>query len=205
MNLRSIGASGGVDTTQNYNVSTIAIEVPIAELTRSGQVPASSTASDAVVGVWATASRRSTRVINPKSGERGSSGAWVQISRLGNPLVNEVVIPLRLKDAFNSLSPEDDAVAAPFVLDPELPGIMNLVFGIDIPPPPRNDLVAIFATGIPENSITGPGYTTFLSDGKPHEYLRLNVGIPPITDRDAKSLRFSRWRHCRIPEWKTGF
>ncbi len=177
LNLRSIGASGGIDTTKGYNISTIAIEVPIQELTRSRAIPASSTAPDAVIGVWATASRRSTRVINA-DGTRGAEGAWRQISRLGNPLVNEVVIPLKLKDAFNSLSPENDAIAAPFVLDPELARLMNIVFGINVPPPPRNDLVAIFATGIPENAITGPGYTTFLSDGIPHEYLRLNVALP---------------------------
>jgi hypothetical protein len=86
---------------------------------------------------------------------------------------------LGLKDAFNALSPQFDAVAAPAVLDPELPKIMRLLFGITIPPAPRNDLVAIFATGIPVNPITGPNYTTFLSDGQPHEYLRLNVAIPP--------------------------
>ena len=176
LNLRSIGANGGVDTTQGFNVSTIAIEVPIQSLTRSGAIPSGPTATDAVIGVWATSSRRTTRVFNPS--QIVDSGPWRQISRLGNPLVNEVVIPLRLKDAFNSLSPQGDAVAAPFVLDPELARIMQAVFGIAIPPAPRNDLVAIFATGIPVNPITGPNYTTFLSDGQPHEYLRLNVGLP---------------------------
>lgn len=105
-------------------------------------------------------------------------GEWRQVSRLGNPLVNEVVIPLKLKDAFNSLSPKDDAVAAPAVLDPELPKIMKAVFGINIPTEPRNDLISIFSTGITVNPITGPNYTTFLSDGRPHDYLRLNVSIP---------------------------
>jgi hypothetical protein len=176
INLRSIGANGGVDTTQGFNVSTIAIEVPIQDLTRTRAVPSGPTSTDAVIGVWSTASRRSTRVINPS--QIVDSGPWRQVSRLGNPLVNEVVIPLRLKDAFNSLSPVDDAVAAPFVLDPELARLMQLVFGINIPAPPRNDLVSIFATGIPVNPITGPNYTTFLSDGQPHEYLRLNVAIP---------------------------
>jgi hypothetical protein len=170
LNLRSIGASGGVDTTQGYNVSTIALEVPIQDLTSSRSVPSGPTASDAVIGVWATSSRRTTRVINP-DGTRDISGGWVQISRLGNPLVNEVVIPQKLKDAFNSLSPVNDAVAAPYVLDPELAHLMALVYGITIPPAPRNDLVQIFATGIPVNGITGPNYTTFLSDGQPHEYV----------------------------------
>lgn len=177
LNLRSIGANGGVDTTKGFNVSTIAIEIPIQDVTFSRSIPSGPTAADAVVGVWATSSRRTTNVITP-NGSRVNEGGWVQISRLGNPLVNEVVIPLRLKDAFNSLSPVNDAVAAPFVLDPELARLMAAVYGITVPPAPRNDLVSIFATGIPVNPITGPNYTTFLSDGQPHEYLRLNVAIP---------------------------
>lgn len=177
LNLKSIGMNGGYDYTKGFNVSTIALELPIKELTRDGKVPAKPTDKNAVVGVWATASRQSTTVINA-DGTRKREGEYRQISRLGNPLVNEVVIPLKLKDAFNSLSPKDDAVAAPVVLDPELPKLMKAVFGIKIPAAPRNDLVSIFATGIPVNPITGPNYTTFLSDGKPHEYLRLNVAIP---------------------------
>jgi Domain of unknown function (DUF4331) len=177
LNLKSIGMTGGYDYTKGFNVSSVAIELPIKELTRSGKMPKSATADDAVIGIWATASRRSMNVINA-DGSRKQEGEWRQISRLGNPLVNEVVIPLKLKDAFNSLSPKDDVVAAPAVLDPELPKLMKAVFGINIPAAPRNDLVSIFATGIPVNPITGPNYTTFLSDGKPHEYLRLNTAIP---------------------------
>ncbi|HTH38873.1 MAG TPA: DUF4331 domain-containing protein [Pyrinomonadaceae bacterium] len=189
INLRSIGDSGGVDSTQGFNVSTIAIEVPIGDLTRTRRVPSGPTASDAVIGVWATASRRTARVITDDGG-RFELGDWKQVSRLGNPLVNEVVIPLNLKDAFNSLEPKDDAVAAPAVLDPELARLMQAVFGINVPPPPRNDLVAIFATGIAVNPITGPNYSTFLSDGKPHEYLRLNVAIPitPIGSQNRLGL-----------------
>ncbi len=175
LNLRSIGASGGIDSTKNYNVSTLAIEVPIQELTRTGAIPASSTASDAVIGVWATASRQSVSVA-------GGNTEWRQISRLGNPLVNEVVIPLGLKDAFNTLSPAVDGTIPQVVQaiqDPELARLLQAVYGISIPPPPRNDLVQIFGTGIPVNSVTGPNYTTFLSDGTAHEYLRLNVGIAP--------------------------
>ncbi len=177
LNLKSLGVMGGYNYTDGFNVSTIALEVPIKDVTRTGKTPKNPTDSDAVIGVWATASRESTTVINA-DGSRKREGEYRQISRLGNPLVNEVVIPLKLKDAFNSLSPKDDAVAAPAVLNPELPKLMKAVFGINIPAAPRNDLVSIFATGIPVNPITGPNYTTFLSDGKPHEYLRLNVAIP---------------------------
>ncbi len=202
LKLRTIDTGGpgifngnGVDSTQQYNVSSIAIEVPIQELTRNFAVPTGATDPNAVIGVWSTASRRSTRVIS-QGGARTNSGDWVQISRLGNPLVNEVVIPLALKDAFNSLSPKDDAVAAPAVLDPEFPKIVKFALAafyglnINIPPAPRNDLVAIFATGIPVNPITGPNYTTFLSDGIPHEYLRLNTAIPvtPIGSQNRLGL-----------------
>ncbi len=186
---RSIGASGGVDTLRGFNVNSIALEVPIEDLTRSRAVPASPTAADAVVGIWSTASRRATRVLTP--GQTSTNGGWVQVSRLGNPLVNELVIPLGLKDAFNGLAPTGDAVAVPAVLDPELPKIIRLIFGaygdfngnrlfINIPPAPRDDLAQIFALGIPVNAVTGPNYTTVVqgTDG-PHEYLRLNLAIPP--------------------------
>ncbi len=181
LNLRSVGMTGGIDTTKGYNVSSIAIEVPIQEITRDGVMPASPTSPGAVVGVWATASRRTTRVINT-DGTRTEDGDFRQVSRLGNPLVNEVVIPLGLKDAFNSLSPTLDGTipqVVQAVTDPELARLLAAVYGIAIPPPPRNDLVSIFATGIPVNAVTGPNYTTFLSDGIAHEYLRLNVAIPP--------------------------
>ncbi len=192
LNLRTINTGGpglfvgnGVDSTQGYNVSTIAIEVPIQELTRNRAVPSGPTDPNAVIGVWSTASRRSTRVLG--AGTVVNDGPWTQISRLGNPLVNELVIPLGLKDAFNSLSPQVDGTiprVVQAVTDPEFPKFVKyalLAFyglNINIPPAPRDDLVAIFGTGIPVNPVTGPNYTTFLSDGTAHEYLRLNTAIP---------------------------
>ncbi len=193
LNLRApTTMTGGIDSTQGYNVSTIAIEVPIADLTRTRNVPASPTADGAVIGVWATGSRRTVRVID-NSGNRTNVGAWQQVSRLGNPLVNEVVIPLGLKDAFNSISPQVDGnipAVVQAVLDPEISRLIAAVFSITVPPAPRNDLVQIFATGIPVNAITGPAYTTFLSDGIAHEYLRLNVAIPitPIGSQSRLGL-----------------
>ena len=187
LNLRSITDRGGVDSTSGFNVNTIAIEVPIQDLTRTNAVPASSTASDAVVGVWATASRRSTTVLRT-NGKRLSTGPFRQVSRLGNPLVNEVVIPLGFKDRFNMSTPAGDAQFAPFVVDPQLAKLLAAVYGITIPPAPRNDLVAIFATGIPAGSPAGATYTTFLSDGKPHEMLRLNVAIAPSANPNRLGL-----------------
>ena len=95
----------------------------------------------------------------------------MQVSRLGNPLVNEVVIPRGIKDAFNALEPTGDQAALPFVLDPEVPKLLSLLFNIQSPPAPRNDLVAIFLTGIPGLN-QKPGST-------PSEMLRLNVAIAP--------------------------
>ncbi|MBA2705145.1 MAG: DUF4331 domain-containing protein [Blastocatellia bacterium] len=185
LKLKSIGSTGGVDSTAGFNVNTIAIEVPIESLTRTGAVPSGPTASDAVVGVWATASRRTTTVIRPGIGRRQavdptlSVGPFKQVSRLGEPLVNEVIIPLKLKDTFNASQPSGDSQFASYVVDPQLAVLLHAVFGIAVPAAPRNDLVAIFATGIGVNSVTGPNYTTFLSDGQPHEMMRLNVAIAP--------------------------
>ena len=189
LNLTSITDTGGKDGLAGKNVHSIAIEVPIKDLTRGGVVPTDSTKADSVIGVWSTASRRTMNVLYDSQKLGTKNGEWVQISRLGNPLVNEVVIPLKLKDAFNGLSPKGDAIAAPFVLDPLLPKLMKAVFKIDIPTAPRNDLVAIFATGIKAGSVPGaPTFNTFLSDGIPHEYMRLNVAIPPSANPNRLGL-----------------
>jgi hypothetical protein len=160
---------GGVDGLKGYNVHTIAIEVPIEQLTRSGAVPTSPSDPAAVIGVWSTASRPATLTRTP--GGETHSGNFVQVSRLGQPLVNEVVIPRGTKDAFNSLEPTGDGAALNFVLDPEVPKLLNLLFGIQAPPAPRNDLVTIFLTGIP--GLNQP------PNVRPSEQLRLNVAIPP--------------------------
>ena len=171
------------------NVHSIAIEIPISAVTRTGTVPTSSTDPTSVIGVWSTASRRTTNVLNNSQTRGNRNGEWVQISRLGNPLVNEVIIPLKLKDAFNGLAPKDDAIAAPYVLDPLLAKMMKAAFKIDIPSAPRNDLVTLFATGIKPGSVPGaPDFNTYLSDGKPHEMLRLNVAIPPATNPNRLGL-----------------
>jgi len=183
LKLKSIAATGGVDSTAGFNVSTIAIEVPIQELTRTGAVPAGPTAADAVIGIWATSSRQKITVLRSSAFDNSedalNAGPFQQVSRLGSPLVNEMVIPLKLKDAFNRSTPAGDSQFAQFVTNPQLAQLLSAVFSISVPAAPRNDLVAIFATGIPVNNVTGPSFTTFLSDGRPHEMLRLNVAIPP--------------------------
>ena len=193
LKLKSIAATGGVDSTAGFNVSTIAIEVPIQELTRSGNVPAGPTAPDAVIGVWAVSSRQKITVLRSDPSDDSNQddltvGPFQQVSRLGSPLVNELVIPLKLKDKFNRSTPANDSQFAQFVVNPQLAQLLSAVFGITVPAAPRNDLVAIFATGIPVNAVTGPNYTTFLSDGQPHEMLRLNVAIPPSSSPSRLGL-----------------
>ena len=157
------------DSLAGFNVHSIAIEVPIASLTANGSRPTSATDPAAVIGVWSTASRPSVTSIG--HGEEHGSSHYVQISRLGNPLVNEVVVPLGTKDTFNSLEPKQDTVLLPFFEDPEVPKLLSALFGIESPSTPRNDLVTIFMTGIPGLN-QPPGVV-------PAEELRLNVAISP--------------------------
>jgi hypothetical protein len=164
--------TNNLDSLAGFNVHSIAIEVPIASLTANGSRPSAVGDPNAVIGVWSTASRPSVTSIG--NGQDRGSAHYVQVSRLGNPLVNEVVIPRGVKDTFNSLEPTQDAAALPFVLDPEVPKLLSALFGIQSPPAPRNDLVTIFLKGIPGLN-QPPGVT-------PSEQLRLNVAVPPVTN-----------------------
>lgn len=158
------------DSLAGYNVHTIALEVPVASVTANGQEPTGPSDPNAIIGIWSTASRPS--VTRLREGELKSVGNLVQVSRLGQPLVNEVVIPRAVKDIFNSLQPTEDAAALQYVQDPEVPKLLSLLFGIQSPAAPRNDLVTIFLTGIP--GLNQPAGV------KPSEMLRLNTAIPPV-------------------------
>lgn len=166
----------GVDGLRGFNVHTIAIQVPIASLV-NGAVPTAPAASNAVIGLWSTTSRSRVTVLSPGSLLRQSVGGSTQVSRLGMPLVNEVVLSLAFKDIFNSSEPRGDAPLFTSnetfrnrVLDPEVAKLMKALYGIDVPPAPRNDLVQVFLTGIP--GATMPPNVT------PAEMLRLNVAVP---------------------------
>ena len=163
---------GGVDGLKGYNVQTIAIQIPKALLTKDKAAVSSPAGGNAVIGVWTTASRRATRVLTG-DGKATNSGDFVQVSRLGAPLVNEVVVPLGAKDLWNSSKPSGDAQFLGGVTDPELGKLFKALYNIQVPPAPRDDLVAIFLTGIP--GATQPATATL----KPSEQLRLNMGVPP--------------------------
>jgi hypothetical protein len=176
--LLGVGSGQVEDSTAGFNVSALAIQMPISALTRGGTVPASASDPSAVIGVWSTASRFTTRTLTP--GGQMHSGTLIQVSRLGNPLVNEAVIDLARKDVFNAIEPTSDAAALDRVTDPEVPKLLNLIFGVDSPPVPRNDLVTIFLTGIP--GLNQP------PNVRPSEMLRLNVAIPPATSPDPMGV-----------------
>ena len=137
----------GHDSLAGFNVNALALQVPRSDLTAKGQD---------VVGIWSTTDRKN------------SKGAYKQISRLGQPLVNEVVIPYKVKDTFNSLKPTQDAAALPFVQNSELAATLNAVCGTHAPVKDRTDLVQVFLQGV-------PGINNPKGKGTPSEMLRLNT------------------------------
>lgn len=165
----------GVDGVGGYNVMSVVLQMPKERVTRDGTAPDASR-NNHVIGIWDTAERAQTRVLNG-DGTMGFSGPEVQVSRLGMPLVNEIVIPLGKKDLFNANEPFNDvANFGAFVVDPEPAKLLHALFGINVPPAPRNDLVAVFATGVP--GLNQPANVA------PGEMLRLNLSIPPAAKPD---------------------
>ncbi|WP_439659356.1 DUF4331 domain-containing protein [Lentzea sp. HUAS TT2] len=170
------------DTLMGYNVNTIAIQLPKTMLALKGDPK-----RNPVIGVWSDTERRTLK-LDP--GKATPQGNFVQVSRLGNPLVNEVVSSAPLKDAFNGLEPVGDAKVQALldrVNDPELARLIQAIYGIPAPKTPRTDLVEIFLTGITTKA-GGPIKADLNSqlnnadvDPKrfqPSEMLRLNMSTP---------------------------
>ena len=175
---------GGVNSVQSYNVHTIAIQVPITKLTRNRQRPTDPLDPKAVIGVWATASRRKSRIFDRATGSYKGHGPWQQVSRLGNPLFNEVVVPMAAKDNWNARAPKGDKAYAKYVNKPELQGLLPALYPNVFPnlaayDKPRADLNAILLTGIPEGVV--PGFQNYTGPVEA-DMLRLNVAIPPSAE-----------------------
>src|SRR5580692_9178034 len=169
------GPAAGVNATNHLNVHSIAIQVPKSAVTRHGHP---------TIGVWTTASRQKARVYDAHGGEYVNAGPFVQVSRLGNPLINEVIIPLGKKDLWNTLPPDDDKQFAGYVTAPGLaallpglyPGVFPNLAALVASGKPRADLEAILLTGIPAGII--PGFQNYT--GKVlADMLRLNTSIAP--------------------------
>ncbi|MFE3326487.1 DUF4331 domain-containing protein [Streptomyces sp. NPDC059176] len=141
----------GNDTLKGYNVNTLALQVPSEHIRQSVGQP--------VVGIWSTTQRKNAR------------GRWTQVSRLGMPLVNEVVIPLKDKDKFNASEPKNDGDFLKSVTEPELPKLIEGIYKIEAPKTPRDDLVSVFLTGVKD--LNQPPKV------RPAEELRLNTAVPP--------------------------
>lgn len=160
----------GQDTLKGYNVHSLALQVPKNEIALKGDAR-----RNPVVGVWSTV-------------DKWSPKGYVQVSRLGQPLVNEVVVPAGLKDAFNALSPHQDAgvpAVVKRVTNPEVPKLLAAIYGLKAPKTPRADLVEIFLTGVAKAN--GPIKADLNSQSlnkdagklRPSEMLRLNMAIAP--------------------------
>ena len=178
----SLPAAPGIDDVGGFNTNSIAIRVPLGQLTKDHALPTGPNDPDAVLGVWAAASRQKFRSLN-WDGSMSSWGPWQQVSRLGNPLINEVVIPTAKKDYWNSQKPANDAQFAKYYLAPELTAVANALYDVLATPNTtnRSDLVAILLTGLDiPNSAVVPGGLHYTRTGSTKaDMLRVNTGIKP--------------------------
>jgi len=161
VNLNPLGpVNGNKNVLSDKNITTIALEVPIACLTTGGSP---------IIGAWTTASLPKYPNLSPSS----QPLSFHQVSRLGMPLVNEVIIGLPDKDKFNASQPIDDAQFATYVTNPTLPALIQALFPSVTAPTkfPRTDLIAAFLTGLP--GLNQPPHVVA------SEMLRLNTSIAP--------------------------
>jgi hypothetical protein len=170
----------GVNASQAVNVHTIAIQVPKADLARGATVTNDPNDPAAVIGVYASASRRRVRVLDDAQREQ-DYGAWIQVSRLGNPLFNEVIVPMARKDEWNRTDPSADSSFAKLVAHPELAKLLPVLYPGVFPnlaayKKARADLLAILMTGIPSGVV--PGFQNYTGSTQA-DLLRLNMAIRP--------------------------
>jgi hypothetical protein len=190
LHLNPVASTGGtgVDSTKNVNVHTIAIQVPKTSLTMDGSNPASVSDAKSVIGVWTAASRQVIKLI--ETGGTREVGPYTQVSRLGNPLINEAVIPMGYKDIWNSTQPKDDSQFANFYQHPELAKLLPILYPGVFPnlaslTAPRADLVAILLTGIPSGIV--PGFQNFTGQ-RQADMLRLNMAVPPASNPNIMGI-----------------
>jgi hypothetical protein len=181
--------AAGVDSLAQSNVHTIAIEIPISRLTSRGRVPTDPMDEKATVGVWGAAYRQRGNV-RGRDGRPSWSGPWDQVSRLGNPLFNEVIVPMSRKDEWNAKGPDREKEFAKYVKQPELAKLLPVLYPGVFPnlkalTKDRADLVAILLTGIPAGLI--PGFQNFTGNTQA-DLLRLNMAIPPTANPNRLGL-----------------
>jgi hypothetical protein len=174
-------AAVGVNGLQGFNVHSIALQVPIRDVARHGRTPHDVSDAGSVIGVWASASRRKSKVFDARYGRSASYGPYRQVSRLANPLFNEVIVPMAEKDLWNALAPYQDSRFAKYVQHPELQRLLPVLYPSVFPKlaaytKPRADLQAILLTGIPTGVV--PGFQNYTGPVLA-DLLRLNLAVPP--------------------------
>ncbi len=182
LHIGGMANSVGVNSTNGFGVQTIALKVPISDLTKGGVTPTDVMAANAVIGVWGAVARRKSSILHA-DGTKFEGGPWQQVSRLGNPLFNEVITPQGKKDAWNYASPADDKDFLQYVEHPELAGLLPVLYPGVFPnlaglTAARADLVAILLTGIPAGIV--PGFQNY-TGATMADMLRLNVAVPATT------------------------
>ena len=147
-------APTAIDGFAGYNISLIAVEMPITMVTASGTTPTSASDSNAKIGAWASTLRQIVTV-RPSPSDPLHFGDWMQVDRVGNPLTVEAFIPLPLKDRWNRSAPVDDQQWSAYIGDPFFAtGVLKGVFGLDVPPAPRKDLLGVFVPDITRIDLT---------------------------------------------------
>ncbi|WP_229072683.1 DUF4331 domain-containing protein [Actinoplanes sp. DH11] len=177
-------AGKAVNATDKTNVHSIAIQIPLHMVRRDGKKRVRAKDPGAVIGVWTSASRRQVEIRSGKDGSDVVVGPTVQVSRLGNPLFNEVIVPMAEKDRWNGLPPSEDKRFAEFVATPELgallpalyPGLFDNLAALNETKAPRADLLAILLTGIPDGLIDDFQNNTGELQA---DMLRLNTAVAP--------------------------
>lgn len=169
------------DEVSGYHVNTIALQIPIGLLTRSGGRPGAGS-PEATIGTYGATARARIERRDPGKPIAGD-GPWVQVQRMGNPLFNELIIGTGFKDLWSRSRPKDDAQFAAFALDPLIARVAQAAYGgaFDIPAPPRRDLLPLVTYAPP---IAAPGTPA----GPVADLLRLNVGVPPTPFAKASRL-----------------
>jgi hypothetical protein len=171
---KSAFSEAGTDTLHGFNIHTTSIQVPQSDLAQGGDAT-----KNPIVGVWTTAERRTIKVVQTKHGSKVTR-PFVQVDRLGLPLMNEVIVPVGKKDAYNASKPVNDlAFLGKYILSPELPKDIQALYGVAAPAEPRNDLLPL-ATGF--QGLNMPANVT------PSDELRLNMSVAPCSGKSCSTL-----------------
>ncbi len=200
-----LAAMSGINSTNTLNVHSLALQIPKNQLTAGGINPTDPSKQASVIGVWTAASRRKVKFNEVYLGQPFEAGPWTQVSRLGNPLFNEVIVPMASKDFWNSAQPAQDSQFAKYVSNPELGNLLPILytppsasgpaagafpklFSYNNGSPNRVDLLAILLTGIPAGTLSvAPSFQNFTGPTQA-DMLRLNMAIGPSSTPNTLGL-----------------